>query len=388
MLVRGGIPGELVRGRPEESSGVLRAEVEEVLEPSMDRLPALSHPGLDYGHIRYPRQLQLKHEVVVDALSRASPAAGLSAAVAHVTPAPEIWRYRSAVQPVVTASGLGYRRPGSSQAVTLPFDPVANAAVAGAWELVSGASAPKGVREVAIRGNDHGHSLLALIATSPQRTLLAYAHELVRSGISGVSYARFDSRGRFRGGSERLAGVKRITQNYGGLELSVAVASFAQPNPHAAGALYREAVEVAEGGGSALELFAGSGAISLHLAKVFRKVEAVEIDRSSVSRGREDARRLAIDNVSFQAADARRTDLPSHLDLVVVDPPRSGLAREVRERIDASSAGRLLYISCDPATWARDVGHFTTRGWKLQLARPYDFYPHTHHIELLSLLSR
>jgi 23S rRNA (uracil1939-C5)-methyltransferase len=388
VLVRAGIPGELVRGRVEENSGVLRAEVEEVLEPSDDRLPPPPHPGLDYGHIRYPRQLELKREVVLDALRRALADQAVMPEVADVRPAPSIWRYRSAVQPVVTPGGLGYRQPGTATPVLVQSDPVANTAVRSAWEELRRRQPPKGVREIAIRGNDDGECLLALIASSPQRTLLPFAHELLRAGIAGVSYARHDSRGRFRGGSERLAGARRIMQVYGDFDLSVSVSSFAQPNPAAAGLLYRELAALTGEGRHAVELFAGAGAIAMHLAKAFGTVEAVEIDRASVARGRDDAQRLGLDNLHFLAQDARKTELPAGLELIAVDPPRSGLAREIRERIDISSATRLLYVSCDAATWARDVSHFVESGWRIDHARPYDFYPHTHHIELLSLLTR
>lgn len=386
VLVTGGIPGELVRARVEESSGVLRGEVEELVEPSADRLPPPRHPGLDYGFIRYPRQLELKREVVADALARALKEEAPE--IPAVRPAPSIWRYRSVVQPVVASGGLAYRRPGSSDPIVLEDDPVANASVAAAWEELREQRPPKGVREIVIRGNDRGEALVALIATSPQRTLLPYAHDLLRGGITGVSYARYDARGRFRGGSERLAGGRRISQRYGDYEVSVTASSFAQPNPSAASRLYRELARLAGHGGLAVELFAGSGVIALHLAPAFAQVEAMEIDRGSVSRGREDARRLGVDNVLFQAGDARKTKLPPEAELIAVDPPRSGLAKQLREDIDASRAGRLLYVSCDPATWARDVAHFHASGWRLQAAQPHDFYPHTHHAEILSLLTR
>lgn len=388
VLVRGGIPGEKVRGRVEESSGVLRAEAEEIVESSPDRLPVLRHPGLDLGYIRYPRQLDLKREVVVDALRRALPR-NLDLPTVEVThPSPSIWRYRSVVQPVVTANGLGYRRPGSGDPVELADDPVANRAVIGVWRDIGSRPPPKGVREIVMRGNDRGEVLLALIATSPQRTLLPYAHDLIRAGVTGVSYARWDARGRFRGGSERLAGERRIYQVYGDLEVSVSSQSFAQPNPEAASLLYREAARLAGEGSVAVELFAGSGVIAMHLAPCFERVHAVEIDRGSVARGREDAERLHVDNVLFSAEDARRAEIPGDAELIAVDPPRSGLGREIRDRIENSRASRLLYVSCDPATWARDVSDFAAKGWKVAHARPYDFYPHTHHIEVLSLLVR
>lgn len=387
-LVRGAIPGELVRAELEEVSGVLRAQAAEILEASPDRLPAPEHPGLDYGHIRYQRQLELKHEVVVDALRRALKDSGETAVVSPVEAAPAIWGYRSAVQPVVVAGQLGYRVPNSDRAVLLDRDPTANEAIAGAWREIAKRRLPKGVREVALRGNDQGEVLVALIATSPQRSLLPYAHDLIRSGVKGVAYAPHDTRGRFRGGSSRLAGARRIKQRYGAFEVSVSVSSFAQPNPAAASELYSQLVSVAGSGSVALELFAGSGVIAFHLAGSFGRVDAVEIDRGSVERGRSDAERLAIDNVHFHRSDVRGEAIPEEVELVVVDPPRAGLGRETREAIEVSRTKRLLYVSCDPATWARDLAHLRAAGWRLELARPFDFYPHTHHIEILSLLVR
>ena len=388
VLVRGGIPGEVVNAEVREVAGVLRGEVTEVVEPSTDRIATPEHPGLDYGHISYPRQLELKREVVVDALRRALRESKGMAEVAAVVPSPEVWGYRSAVQPAVVEGRLGYRLPGSDESVVLEHDPVANDAIRAAWGKIEDRKIPKGVREIAFRGNDEGEVLLAMIATSPQRSLLPFAHDLVRAGISGVGYARFDARGRFRGGSSRLAGARRLYQRYGDYVISVGVSSFAQPNPSAASGLYRRLAAVAGRGARALELFAGSGIIAFHLAGAFGEVTAVEIDRGSVERGQEDAERLGIANVRFERSDAREAAVGEDVDLVAVDPPRAGLGRQTRELLSASGAGRLLYVSCDPATWARDIAHFSDSGWRLELIEPFDFYPHTHHVEILSLLSR
>src|SRR5699024_6993568 len=127
----------------------------------------------------------------------------------------------------------------------------------------------------------------------------------------------------------------------------------------------------------------GSGGLAFHLAGAFARVTALEIDRSAVERGRQDAGRLGLSGVRLVRADARRAHVPADAELIAVDPPRAGLGREVRDTIHASAAERLVYVSCDPATWARDVADLTARGWELKLARPYDFFPHTHHVEML-----
>lgn len=388
-LVRGGLPGERVKTDLRERAGVLQGVAYEVVDASPHRVAPSPHPGLDYSHIAYEHQLELKRAVVEDALERTLKR---TVRVLPVTPAPAPWGYRSAVQPAVQRSAsvteLGYRKPETDTLVLLEDDPVANEGVNRVWALLLEVGLPKGVREVALRANDAGEALVCFVAGASARNYLDAAHDLVRRGVAGVSYARFDPRGRFRSGAERLAGTRSVTQCYGAFELSVTATSFAQPNPAAAAGLYEELSRWAGEGKSALDLYAGGGVIGLHLAKRFERVTALELDRSSVTRGERDAARLGVTNLNFIHADARKLGPLPDAELIAVDPPRAGLAKGTRAAITASSAKSLVYVSCDVATWARDVAELETAGWRLERAQPYDFYPQTHHIELLSLLTR
>lgn len=407
-LIAGAIPGERVLASLEDSRGVLLGEVVEVLTPSPDRRASPRHPGLDLGHVSYERQLELKREVVEDALRRAR---GQPLASPPVTPAPRTWGYRNAVQPAV-AAGLGYRRPGTAEVVLLDEDPTANAGLNLAWRTVvavgeatgglfrgpwpgtSGEVArPAGaararVAEIAFRSNDAGETLLALIGTGPGSAALDLAHKLVEAGIAGVSWAPYDPRGRFRGGSEKLTGKRIVLQRFGELELSVTATTFSQPNPEAAAALYAELAAWAGSGAEAVELFAGGGAIAMHLAPAFERVYAFEVDKGAVERGKLDARRLGIGNVELTRIDAKRLVLEPGPELFVVDPPRAGLSADLRTRLAGAVTERLIYVSCDVATWARDVADLERQGLRLTRFVPYDFYPHTHHVEVLSLLER
>lgn len=384
-LVMGGLPGERVAAELASRRGVLQGEVDDVLEASPDRVPAPAHPGLDYGFIRYERQLELKREAAQDALTRAgAPELELAA----VTPSPRRWGYRNTVQPVATRAGLGYRRPGSHEVVVLDEDPTANDAIRAFWPRWAALAAPKGVREVVLRGNEQGELLAALVATASARSLLTFAHALGHEGVRGVAYARHDPRGRFRSGSERLAGARSILARYGRFDVEVTAQSFAQPNPSAAALLYARLAELAPGGETALDLYAGSGVIGMHLLGRYRRVIAYEIDRGSVARGQRDAARLGLEGLEFVRADARALELPKGADLVTLDPPRAGLSQALREALTASDAPTILYVSCDVATWARDVADLARRGWRVARAEPFDFYPHTHHLELLTLLER
>ena len=384
-LVRGGIPGEVVEAELRMRAGVLQGTVKVVLVPDPARCDASPHPGLDYSHMSYAKQLELKRQVVQDALLRSL---GHEVVVPPIRAAPAIWGYRHAVQPMVNGTVLGYRLAESHEPVALSYDPVAHDSLNVMWQQWPGWNAPKGIRELALRCNAAGEVLACLIADRPTREYLDFAHRLLAEGIAGVSYAAFDPRGRFRSGSTRLAGVRSIRQCYGRFELTVTTTGFAQPNPAAASLLYGELEAWVDQAHTALDLYAGSGVIAMHLAAKAQRVVAWELDRGSVARGERDAERLGLSNLTFVRADAKQVIMPPEVDLIAVNPPRAGLAKPVREAIIASHTERLVYISCDVATWARDVAHFTQAGFTLVRLQPCDFYPHTHHIELLSLLSR
>jgi len=181
-LVTGGLPNEQVEASISEKKGVLQGHVTNVLEPSPDRIEASEHPGLNYSFIRYEKQLELKTGVVQDALSRSLKR---NVAVPLTKAAPSLWHYRSAVQPVVTPEGFGYRMPESHDVVTLAQDPTANAAINQAWQRIATMDRPKGIRELVFRANNSGDVLLSLIASASARNYLDFAHKLVFCSATG-----------------------------------------------------------------------------------------------------------------------------------------------------------------------------------------------------------
>ncbi|MBA2666269.1 MAG: class I SAM-dependent RNA methyltransferase [Trueperaceae bacterium] len=394
VLVAGAIPGERVLVAAERKRGVWMGDVLQVIEGSPDRVEGPEHPGLDMGHVAYERQLELKRDVVLDGWRRAHQGEAPALDLAGVVPSPEVWGYRATIQPAVADRErgddvrLGYRRMGSHEVVPLADDPTANAACRRGWHAALGVALPRGVREVVLRGNDDGEVLVALVAETATKDLLAVAHDLVRAGAHGVVGAPYDPRGRFRGGAERLAGARSIRQPYGDVTLTLTATSFAQPNPGAAHGLYRTLAEWAPSARHALDLFAGSGVIGMHLAPRCERVTALEIDRGSVDRGRRDADEAGIVGFEIFRSDVRDLKVADDVDLVAVDPPRAGLSAGVRDALHASRAQHLLYVSCDVATWSRDVADLTRRGWHVERVRAFDFQPHTHHVELLSSLVR
>ncbi len=388
-LVKGALPQEEIIAELKERSGVLQGFVLEVLTAHKDRIETPLHPGLDYGFINYQRQLQLKQEVIVDTLKRSLKRKVI---VPELRPAPNTWHYRYAVQAAPIQGGLGYRKSQSHEVIKLPKDPTAHASINDFWQKCGEGLNQKGIKEVAFRCNDNGDVLICLLAKASAKNYLSLAHTILEAGAAGVSYSHFSDRGRFQHRIERLAGLRSIKQSFGLFLATINSFSFSQPNPVAANLLYEElsswVKDSSLGGESALDLYAGSGIIAFYLCEHFTQVTALEIDASSVARGKSDAKSLGLDNLSFIKADAKRIEPLPKAELITVNPPRAGVAKPVRQAIIASPAKNLIYVSCDIATWARDVAHFEEEGFKLVKMQPYDFYPHTHHIEMLSLLSR
>ncbi len=381
VLVAGALPGETVLAEVHSGKGVRRGETREVLLASPDRVPAPDLPTADLAHANYAAQLRYKRGFVQEALTRV---AKLDGEVAPSVPSPREWAYRASAQYLLRGRTLAYRERGGHKAVAVEHDPLVLPAIAELCARLD-VSRLSAARELALRASaGSGEVLAALIGEGPPRAYARAIDALLDAGAAGVSLAPPAGR-RFARGAMLLAGEPTTLERFGDLDLSVSATGFAQVNPEAAGALYRAAAALAGSGEHALDVYGGSGALALHLAPRFERVTALDLAGEALTRGERDAARLGVGNVRFVRGDASR--LPE-ADVVVADPPRAGLAPEVRAAITGSGARKLVYVSCEESTWARDVGELTRAGWTLMSAAPHDFYPQTSHVEVLSLLTR
>ncbi|MCX7782185.1 MAG: RNA methyltransferase [Meiothermus sp.] len=388
-LVRGGMPGEVVEAELRERKNHLEGHVTRVLEPHPARYLKPLPPSADLP-LEYPAQLPIKQGFVQESLERI---AKLSFEVSPIQPSPpyraeEGLYYRTAAQYALhPLGGLAYRQPQSNDLVRILHDPLIAEPLQPAFELLSGWPLPS-LEEVVLRGSMYEHKVQVGFIGGQARFFKKTAQMLVQEGIAGVVWGELSPKGRFRGRVQHLAGATHLLEEFGGVLSTVNVQSFAQVNPKAAGLLFREATRMVASGRKAVELYAGSGVLSLHLAPLFEATVAIEINRSAVTRGEADRNRLGVQNLIFKQDDA--SVLAKHLpaDLVMVDPPRAGLSPEVLAGLLEGQPTQILYIACDPATWARDIGRLVQAGYQLRFVRPYDFYPFTHHVEVLSLLSR
>lgn len=386
--MRGGLPGEVVEAELTARKNHLEGWVTQVLKPHPARYQGPLPPSADLP-LEYQAQLPIKQSFVQESLERI---AKLNFEVAPIAPSPSYGQpglyYRTAAQYALhPLGGLAYRLPQSNELARILHDPLIATPLQPAFELLSNWPLAN-LEEVVLRGSIYEQKVQVGFIGGTARYFEKTAQALVQEGIAGVVWGESSPKGRFRGQVRHLAGATHLLEDFGGVLSTVNVQSFAQVNPKAAGLMFQEAASVVEPGHKAVELYAGSGVLSLHLAPLFSEMVAIEINRSAVRRGEADRDRLGVQNLVFKQDDARV--LARHLpaDLVMVDPPRSGLAPEVLASLLQEKPRQILYIACDPATWARDLGRLVQGGYRLRFVRPYDFYPFTHHIEVLSLLSR
>lgn len=194
-----------------------------------------------------------------------------------------------------------------------------------------------------------------------------------------------------------LVGDGVLVERLLGLEFEVVGNAFLQTNSAQAQRLYAAALEAArlEGGECVLDLYCGAGTLTLLFARAAREAIGVESVADSVARARRNSARNGLANARFESGESRRVlrewargerSGAPRPDVVVVDPPRAGLHPRVVARIAELSPSRIVYVSCNPGTLARDLKDFAAFGWRLAEATPFDMFPHTPHIECVTRL--
>jgi len=389
VFVRHALPGEQVRARvTDATASFARADAIEVLRASPDRVaPRCPHArpggcgGCDWQHADLAAQRRLKAAVVRDQLNRI---AGLDRAVTVEPVAGDEdglgWRtrVRFSVGPGGTAGLLAHR---SHKVVKVGDCPIAHPLVRAA-EVTGRDWAPARSVEVVV---SPAAGERAVIVTTPQRVtdprIAVGADTVLRAGRGG--------------GLTTLTGRGSLRQRAAGRSWRVSAGAFWQVHPGAADALSAAVLDVLEPrpGEVALDLFCGAGLFAGALAAAVGPdgmVVAVDADRSAVRDARHNLRRTpwARVHAADAAATLARGGWPAP-DLAVLDPPRTGVPRPVIDGLLASGTGlrKVAYVSCDPATLARDIAVIAGHGWRLDGLRAFDIFPMTHHVECVAALS-
>jgi 23S rRNA (uracil1939-C5)-methyltransferase len=186
-----------------------------------------------------------------------------------------------------------------------------------------------------------------------------------------------------------LSGKGFIKDRIGPYTFEISSNSFFQTNSLAAEKLYRKVVDYAELRHSdrVLDLYSGTGTIPIFLADKVHTITGIEVSRSAVENARENVKKNGIDNCRFICGDIRKAihDLAFRPDVLIIDPPRAGMHHKVLARILALQPQRIVYVSCNPATLARDVGRMSQNYEVLEI-QPVDMFPHTYHVEAIAQL--
>ncbi len=376
------LPGERVRVElTEEKRGFARARLVEVLEAAAGRIaPRCRHFGVcggcHYQHLTYADQLNVKVEVLREQLERIG---GLSdPPLEAIHPSPQEWHYRNTVQFHLNEDGrLGYEESGSNRVVAIEECYLPQPPLDELWRQME-FEAGLGIERIGLRVGADEEVLLTL--ESQQMELPALEVDLPISAVH-LSPA----------GSIVLAGEDWLPMEVNGRLFRVSAGSFFQVNTAQAGAMVRYLQEVLplEQETTLLDVYCGVGLFSAFLAERVGRCIGVELSPTACD---DFAVNLdSFDNVALYIGAAEEV-LPG-LQIggkvaAVLDPPRAGLDRRALDALVALQPEWIAYVSCDPATLARDLKRLVAQGYRLERIRPFDLFPQTYHIESISLLRR
>lgn len=411
VFVRHGIPGEKVRVRLTESgpdAKFWRGDVVEVLEPSPDRVGHFwdladsvrswshRHPpvgGAELGHITLDRQRNLKAEVLAEQLHRLA-GVDLPITVEAVgepgTPAAAglAWRTRAGFA-VTPAGKLGMHAHRSDTVLPVAEMPLAADAINALrlWDIDL-----QGIERIEVATPANGSRPLVLLvpaAGTRAKRLSAVLAQLPED----VSVASFDP---VKGEVLRLRGRTYVQESAAGHDYRVTGDGFWQIHRDAPATLVGAVTGFLHDGGfldagaAVADLYAGAGLFTAPLADAVGVTGSVLSVEGSPGTSRDARKNLhGASQVEIVQGRVERVlrEKARTFDAVLLDPPRAGAGKAVVNQLVEAGPRAVAYVSCDPASFARDVGYFQQSGWELNGLRAFDLYPHTHHMETVALLT-
>jgi 23S rRNA (uracil1939-C5)-methyltransferase len=396
VLVRGAIPGERVRAWIERAEKRMAyAVTRDVIEPSPDRRAGLDDPlcgGALYAHIAYARQLAIKSDVIRDAFARVG-RHPIDHAIDIAGSPEEGYRMRARFH--VHGARTGFYREGTHQlcdaAPTRQLRPESVAAVASLAASLDRDARGVAV-SIAITENIAGTERAAHVELAPRMhaPLPVLERATADAGIAGVSARDLTTGQTLEAGTpvvhDPLGVVTggRVTEG----TLQRHAEGFFQGNRFLLEALVAAVADATPDSGEVVDLYAGVGLFAVSLAAMGRlEVTAIEGDRASGADLRENARPHAprLQAQVMRVEDYLLARRNRRAATIVIDPPRTGLSKDAAEAIVRLSPGRLIYVSCDPPTLARDTRRLLDAGYRLDSLRAFDFFPNTPHVEALAM---
>jgi 23S rRNA (uracil1939-C5)-methyltransferase len=421
VFVRRGLPGDTVRARVTKvKRNHAEAVAVEVVEPSAQRVeaPCAHYPacgGCRFQDLAYEAQLEAKQEQVRDALRRIG---GLAEPpLEPILPAESQFFYRNKLEYSFTATpagpALGFHRAGRWDEVlevekcwlTTDLGNAIRSAVrdwarAERLEPYDQTEHTGYLRHLVVReGRNSGQVLVQLVTSAGERFDRDEFVEVLRRfpEVGSIHWAVNETPAEVTNlPTTLLWGGEAIEEILCGLRFRVRPNAFLQTNTAMAERLYGIAGEFAAltGGETVYDLYCGIGTIGLSLASQALTVWGVDVSEESVACALENADLNGISNAAFFAGEtadalAELRERAGEPDVVIVDPPRAGLSNKAVRRIGRLEAPKIVYVSCNPTTLAGNIKEFVTSwGYTLERIRPVDMFPHTPHVESVSLLTR
>ncbi len=421
VFVQGALPEESVQAEITlVKKNYAAGKLIKIIEASPERVEPVCPVYAECGgcqlqHLSYAGQLRMKQQQVKDALTRIG---HLDTEVLPVIGCTNPWNYRNKMQFPAAGGAEGTINIGCYAAAThsvidtgsCMIQKEANNEVLTTvrkWMQRYGISAydektGKGlVRHVMSRVGVHSGEVMAVLITSAydiphKKELIEWLTKYVPNLVSVVQNINKKPTNVVMGSKTRvLYGRPTITDSLGALSFNISAQSFFQVNSEQAEKLYNKALEYAalNGTETVVDVYCGTGTISLYLAKHAGKVYGIEIVAPAIEDAKKNAQDNNCHNAEFILGDAAEK-LPQLLaegvkpDVVVVDPPRAGCEQKVLKAIADVEPQRIVYVSCNPASLARDLAYLNERGYRAMTAQPVDMFPMTVHVETVVSLSK
>lgn len=416
VFVPGGVPGDELKVRlTAVKKNYAAGRIVEIVKPSQDRVAAKCPAskvcgGCQWQQISYPAQLKFK----MQALKKELEGSGLKGIkINEIIGMDEPWGFRNKIQyPIGKLNRrilMGYFRQGTHEIIDVPDCPIEDPRLSRTARIVkdvlnrSGHSAydekkGKGLfRHLLARiGQGTGEVLIMLVtnddAIPGSRDL---ANEIVnKCKKAGINIVGICQNVNLRQTSvilgERskvLWGRDHVIDELGGLKLKVSATSFYQTNPNQAKALYEKALELSgiSGNDNVVDAYSGIGTIALWFARRCNSVTGIEENKKAVYDAIENAKMNKISNCRFKSGlvEALLPEMKD-ADILVMDPPRAGCGDGVLQSIGKSGISKIIYVSCNPETLARDISVLSSQGYKVSEVQPVDMFPHSYHIEVIA----
>jgi 23S rRNA (uracil1939-C5)-methyltransferase len=395
-FVNGGVPGDLLDVTVvKDKRTFAEARIERIIRPSSHRT-APKCPvfgacgGCQWQHIDYDAQLRAKEQILAETLLRIGGFKELS--IEPIVPSPHEFGYRERVTLSAWVEGrkfkLGYHKKGEFRRVPINACPIASEKINSEIELLN---------EFFLKDEYESLPFNRInIVSDGKRAYVTFSRISDEHGGYVYPGPKEDQElnEAFKGLGIKDHGEHVFQFESLGLKFNAVPSLFMQANSSMNEQLVRTVVDWAglKGNEEVLDLFSGVGNFSLHLAKNARRVLGVDISKAAVSLARRNSTANMIENAQFVCSSVSTfvgniSNQRATFDLIVLDPPREG-ARDILDALIKLSPKRMIYVSCNPSTLARDLKGLTEKDYKLEKIRPFDMFPQTFHIESVTSLSK